>query len=275
MTAAARGHGRFGVVLVAGQLRYALMLLWRSPIGTFTALVIPLMVQVSLALANPQITHKDANGLSYAAFLAPAMATFALLNSCYVNTITSVVVARETGVLKRLYGTPLPLWAYVVGRIAAAAAVAAAAAAVVLAVGALVTHVHLSGTVLLNLLGVGLLGIVSFTTLGLAVSALVPRAEAALTIAYGTMLPFAFVSGVFFQTNDAPSWLRHTAAAFPLAPIAHAAERAVAHPAGWAMRPSELAVTLGWITAASLFTSFGFRWEPGTAFLVRRPRSTP
>ncbi|MBN9620347.1 MAG: ABC transporter permease [Actinobacteria bacterium] len=272
MTAVPRGRGRFGLVLVVGQLRYALILLRRSPIGTFTALVIPLMVLVSLALANPQITHRDSQGLSYAAFVVPAMATFALLNACYVNTVTSVVLARESGVLKRLYGTPLPLWAYVVGRIAAAAAIAVLSSAVVLAVGALFMDVHLSGAVVADLAGVAGLGIVVFTTLALAVSALVPRAEAALAIAYGTMLPFAFVSGVFFQTADAPAWLRHTAALFPIDPIAESAERAVARGSGWAMSAGELGVTLGWITAASLFTSFGFRWEPGTSFLVRRRR---
>jgi hypothetical protein len=50
------------------------------------------------------------HGIRYADFRTPAMGVFALLNACYVNVITSVVIAREDGTLKRLHGTPLPLW---------------------------------------------------------------------------------------------------------------------------------------------------------------------
>ena len=82
--------------------------------------------------------------------------------------------------------------------------------AVVLAVGALFMDVRLDSGDIAALAGVTALAIVSFTTLGLAVSTLVPRPDTALPIAYGTMLPIAFISDVFFPATAAPTWLRHT-----------------------------------------------------------------
>jgi ABC-2 type transport system permease protein len=269
MTAAPVGRSRFGLLLAAGQVRYQLLLLLRSPIGTFTALVVPLMVLLALNVATPQVALRELRGVRYADFLAPAIATFALLNACYVNTITSVVLAREQGVLKRLHGTPLPLWAYFIGRLAAAAVAGVASVAVVLAVGTLFMDIRLHGGDIAALAGVIGLGILAFTTLGLAVSTLVPRPETALPIAYGTMLPLAFISDVFFPATAAPDWLRHAAAAFPLSPIAKSAEQVFTGSHGWPMSPSQLTVTLCWTAGAALLTSVTFRWQPGAS--IGRP----
>lgn len=269
MTAAPLSRSRFGLVLAAGQIRYQLLLLMRSPISTFTTAVIPLMVLIAIKVASPHAS--SLHETSYAVFLTPAMATFALLNACYVGTITSVVVAREGGVLKRLHGTPLPLWAYVVGRIAAGAVVGIASVTVVLCVAAAFMDVRLGGFGdIANLAGVIAFGILDFTTLGLAVSTIVPRPETALPIAYGTLLPIAFVSDVFFPASSAPDWLRHTAAALPLAPIADSAERVFAVGGGWPMTTTEMVATAGWIVGASVVTAVRFQWEPGISFFSRR-----
>jgi ABC-2 type transport system permease protein len=272
----AAGRSRFGLLLAAGQVRYQVLLLVRSPIGIFTALVIPLMVLFALDVANPESDVFAQLGMRDADFLVPGMTTFAILNACYVNVVTSVVLARESGVLKRLHGTPLPLWAYAVGRLAAAAAVGVASVAVVLAVGVLLMDMSFSAARVLGLACVVGLGIAVFSVVGMAVSILVPRAEAALPVAYGTLLPVAFVSDVFFPGQTTPGWLRGIAAGLPLAPIARAGEHAVIAADALPMTTGQLAVTLGWIAGASLLVGIGFRWEPGTALrLARRRRPAP
>lgn len=267
-------RSRFGIFLVVGQVRYQVLLLLRSPIGVFTALVIPLMLLVALDLATPQATFRLLHGVRYADFITPAMGVFALLNACYVNVITSIVVAREEGVLKRLHGTPLPLWAYVIGRVAAAAVVAIASMAAVFAVGVVFYDVTLTAARLESLAGVTALGIVTFTTLGMAVSSLVPHPDTALPVAYGTVLPLAFLSDLFFPSTDAPTWLQRVAADFPLAPIARSAER-IFRPgsSGWPMTRSELVVVLVWLAGSALVTALGFRWEPGASLVGRARRS--
>lgn len=266
------GRSRFGLSLAAGQVRYQVLLLVRSPIGGFITLVIPTMILVALNVATPEITLRELHGITYGDFLAPAMATFALLNACYVNVITSVVIARESGVLKRLHGTSLPLWAYVLGRMAAAACVAVASVVVVVTVAAVVIHVHLGQQRVARFAGVTALGVVSFTTLGMAVSTLVPRPDSALPVAYGTILPVAFVSDVFFPATAAPAWLRHVAAALPVSPVARSAEAVFApNTSGWPMTQAQLIVVLAWLGGASLVTAAAFRWQPGGAFAHRAP----
>jgi len=264
---------RFGLRLAAGQVRYEVLLLLRSPLGTFTALVIPVMVLVALNVATPEMTLRELDGYRFADFLTPAMATFALLNACYVNVITSVVIARENGVLKRLHGTPLPLWAYMAGRVFAAACVAVVSMLVVLGIGTLFLDVDLSVRRLALLAGVAALGVATFTTLGIAVSALVPRPDSALPVAYGTILPIAFVSDVFFPATTAPEWLRHTAAALPVSPLARSAEAIfISDARGWPMTQTQLIVILAWFAGAVLLSAAAFRWEPRAA---RRPHAHP
>lgn len=264
------GRSRFGLLLAAGQVRYQVLLLLRSPIGIFTALVIPLMVLFALDVANPESEVFAQLGVRDSDFLVPGMATFAILNACYVNVVTSVVLAREGGVLKRLHGTPLPLWAYAVGRLAAAAAVGAASVAVVVVVGVLFMDLRFSAPRALGLACAVGLGIAVFSVVGMAVSIVVPRAEAALPVAYGTLLPVAFVSDVFFPGLATPDWLRSAAAVLPLAPIAKAAEHAMIAADALPMTVGQLAVTLGWIVGASVLVGIGFRWQPGAVVPIRR-----
>lgn len=65
---------------------------------------------------------------------------------------------------------------------------------------------------------------VCFFLLGVAVTMAVPKTDAALPVAYGTMLPLAFISDVFFPSVHAPHWLYDLASAFPVAPVARAME---------------------------------------------------
>ena len=151
----------------------------------------------------------------------------------------------------------------------AAACVAVVSIAVLLGVAVIFMHVHLDAGQLAALTGLAALGIVTFTMLGAAVSTLVPAPDSALPVAYGTLLPLAFVSDVFFPSTSAPGWLRHLAEAFPISPLARSAELTFASPhGGWPMTNLQLGVTLGWFAAAAAVLGLAFRWEPG-AVLVR------
>ena len=254
------------------QINYQLRLLARTPLAAFTVLAIPLMLLVALNLVTPEMTLNALRGMRVADFLTPAMATFAMLNACYVNVVTSVVLARESGILKRLHGTPLPLWAYLVGRIVAALLMCALSVAAVLAVAALFFDVHLS-TARIGALAASLsLGALCFSLLGLAVSGMVTRTDTALPLAYGTVLPLAFISDVFFPSTSAPAWLRHVAEAFPLSPVVKPAGTVYATGGSWNMTGVQLGVLLGW-TAASLFVAVVFfHWEPGHSHPLRTLR---
>jgi len=51
-----------------------------------------------------------------AQFFTPAIITFSIVNACFTSVAMTVSTARDEGVLKRVRGTPLPGWAYLVAR---------------------------------------------------------------------------------------------------------------------------------------------------------------
>jgi ABC-2 type transport system permease protein len=265
-TEAAR-RSRPPAVLVLGQVRYQLMLLLRSPLGFFLSIVFPLLLLICLKVITPA---RPVGGLPYAQWLTPAMCAFCLLNACYVTVITSMVLAREEGVLKRLRGTPLPAWTYLTGRSGSALVTSVLACAVIIATGVVLFNVHIVWHALGYFAAAALLGIVCFFLLGAAVATVVPKTETALPIAFGTMLPLAFISDVFFSVTHPPAWLHDLASAFPVAPIASAMEASF-NPAtqSWPMPASGLLVVLGWSAAAIVVIALAFRWEPGPAPAAR------
>jgi len=103
-----------------------------------------------------------------------------------------------------------------------------------------------------------------FCSLGLAVTVLVPAADAALPIAWGTILPLCFISDVFQPIDRAPHWLRALASFFPLRPFADDLESLFNPVTGsTALHLGHLAVLAAWGVAAAAFALLAFRWEPG------------
>jgi ABC-2 type transport system permease protein len=197
-----------------------------------------------------------------------------------------MVLAREEGMLKRLRGTPLPAWAYLAGRSGSAFVTSVIASGVIIATGVTFFHVSIVWHALGYFAAATFLGIACFFLLGAAVTTVVPKSESALPIAFGTMLPLAFISDVFFFVSHPPTWLHELASALPVAPIAQAMEDCF-NPAtqSWPMPLSGLLVVLGWSAAAIAIIALAFRWEPGPAPAARglgrlsrwlgRPRHEP
>ncbi|HZQ59526.1 MAG TPA: ABC transporter permease [Acidimicrobiales bacterium] len=265
----ATGPGAVRVAL--RQVGYQNRLVLRSPTGPFFTLVIPLMVLIALNLVyGNQTIH--ARGVRFPRFYTPAMAAFAITNACYVNVLTGVTLSRDEGMLKRFRGTPLPTWAYFFGRTVSAGLVAVLSAGVVLLMGTSMYPVTFPWRAVGPLVLATLAGVVCFSMLGLAVSAFVPTAGAALPVAYGTLLPLSFISDVFFPMDTSPHWLRTAASALPLRPLARSLEAPfLSGNAGvhWA----ELAVVGGWAVAGAALVAVCFPWErSGSGIRARRAR---
>jgi ABC-2 type transport system permease protein len=115
---------------------------------------------------------------------------------------------------------------------------------------------------------VTLLGSASCTLLGIALSSLAKNGRSASA----TVTPFAlllqFISGVFFQFSEIPSWMQTVAAFFPLKWMAQGLRSvflpdsmAAAEPAGsWELGTSAL-VLLAWCVAGLVLCVLTFRWQ--------------
>lgn len=251
-------------VLLAAQVRYQLRLLIRSPIASFATLVVPLMVLLAVNLLFSSSRLHTRGDIRFAQFFTPAMVAFAVISVCYMSVITSTTTAREEGILKRIRSSPLPPWVYMTGRIISAGLVAAVATVAVIAVGAGIYDFEIVWSAIPAALLTFAVAIFSFCALGLAVSVLVPTADAALPIAWGTALPLCFVSDIFQPIDTAPHWLRDAASFFPLRPFADDLQTLFNPVTGSvAIDWSHLAVLGAWGVIAGAFALVAFRWEPG------------
>jgi ABC-2 type transport system permease protein len=249
--------------LVLTQVRYQTMLLIRSPAGAFFALVMPVMILAALEFLNGQ---RSIAGASAAQFFTAAMLAFAVMNAGYIATITGTVIARDDGILKRLRGTPLPPSAYFAGRIGAAALTTALAVAAVLLVGLAFYRIHIDAPLIGTMLLTVIVGVLCFSSVGLAATVLVGSTDVALPMAYGSLLPLCFVSDVFLPAGGAPAWLSTAAAVFPVKHLADALESIfVATPGSAVLSGTDLGVMIAWAAGALAVTVLFFQWEPRPA----------
>lgn len=249
--------------LLIAQVGYQLRVLVRSPIGAFATLIVPLIVLLAVNLLYEGTHLASRGGIAYAQFFTPAMIAFAVVGACYMNVVSQTTLARDEGILKRIRSTPLPAWIYMAGRLGSASVVALLGAIVVVAVGAYVYDFEVIWSAVPAVLVTLAVGMFCFCALGLAVTVLVPSADAALPVAWGTMLPLCFISDIFVPIQGAPDWLREVASIFPLRAFADALERAFNPVTGSsALQLGHLELLLVWGVAASAFALLAFRWEP-------------
>ena len=89
----------------------------------------------------------------------------------------------------------------------------------------------------------------SFCALGLALTAVIPNADASPAIVNATILPLLFLSGIFIPLgDDAPEWIKLVGKIFP---VKHFAD---------AMRDSYLANTVGHKLSGAIFHPFTLNW---------------
>jgi ABC-type transport system involved in cytochrome c biogenesis permease component len=180
----------------------------------------PLMLLVFFAVAYPGASYR---GVAMPQYIAPVFAVYGIAVTTYVNVPQLVAAARESGVLKRLRGTPLPLGYYLAGRIGAAAGISLLTLVVMFGVGIAFFDVSLpAAAVLPSLLAFGV-GTACFTALGQALAVLARSARTVSSVALGTLLPLAFVSDIFLIGSGLPAPLSAIGWTFPLRHFANAA----------------------------------------------------
>ena len=251
--------------LAVRQVRYENKAFWRNPAAAFFTFVLPLIFLVILnALLGDEETTVEGGRVELSNFYVPAMAALSIVNACYTNIVMMVSIARDDGRLKRLRGTPLPGWAFIFGRIAHAALIALLLVVIVIAFGAVFYGVDVPGETMPAFALTIAVGAATFCALGLAVSSLVPNAQAASAIANGTVLPVLFISDVFVRLgDDPPAWIDVAGDIFP---IKHLSEACLAafnpYETGAGFEWLDLGVIAVWGIAGAMLAARYFRWEP-------------
>jgi ABC-2 type transport system permease protein len=251
------------LTLLRRQVRATNRVFWRNPASAFFTFAFPLLFLVIFTtLLGGGQTVVGGVRFDNATYFVVAMATFGVITACYTNLAMGVVIAREEGILKRVRGTPLPPWVYLTARVAHAMTIGFLLVAItavfgVVAYGAdLPAGADLGRFVLSLLLGAG-----CFAAIALAVSGLIPNADAAPPIVNALILPLLFLSGVFIPIgDDAPTWVRTTGQVFPVRRFFDATRDSFLGTGSFAW--GDVAVMAVWLIIAVLVAVRTFRWEP-------------
>jgi ABC-2 type transport system permease protein len=253
------------------QLRFTNKAFWRNPASAFFTFAFPLMFLVIFtSLLGEGEESLEGYQLDTTTYYVGAMAAFGVISACFTNIAITTTFNRDAGILKRLRGTPLPAGVYMAARVVHAMVISVILVVITLLFGMVVyDSPSPTGAPLLEFIVAFLVGSLSFSALALAITSVIPNADASPPIVNAAILPLLFLSGIFIPLNDdAPAWMTTIAEIFPVKHFADAMRAGFlgnlvtplgrAFPFDWL----DVAIVAAWGVGGLILAARFFSWEP-------------
>jgi ABC-2 type transport system permease protein len=230
----------------------------------FFTLVFPLMFLVifTVIFGSGHVLVAPGKTVSVATFYVPSISTFSVITACYTNIATSLTFARDSGALKRIHGSPLPVWAYMSARILHAVLIAILLVILCAAFGGIFYGATLPTQTLPAFTLTVIVGAAAFSALGVAITGFIPNADAAPAIVNGTILPLLFISNVFIPLENPSGWIDVVGKLFPVRHFADAMINSYFQLTGPGLRTNDLLIVAAWGVAGLFVGARFFKWEP-------------
>jgi ABC-2 type transport system permease protein len=235
------------------QYRLERKMFWRNPTAAFFNFLLPLMF---LALFGAIFSDQEEN----LQVIVPGIAGMAVMSTTFSSLAMSLTYLRESGVLKRVRGTPLPTSAYLAGIAGSAVANTALQVGLITLAGSLVFGLDWPQDWPALIVFVAL-GVVCFASLGVALSHAIPNFDSAPAYTNAVFLPLIFISGVFYDADNAPGFLRGIAEALPLKHLIDGLSGAMVTGEGLVGHAEALLVIGLWSVVGVFLAVRGFSWE--------------
>lgn len=207
--------------LGASRIGYEVRSYFRRGDAVFFTFLFPLVFLTIFSVAFSDANFGlDADGhkVTAAHYYLPGMLAAGLLLSGLQNMSIDIAGEKSDGTLKRLGGSPLPVFSYFIGKIGQVLVTGILQAALLLLVAGLAFGVPLPTDPgrWLTFVWVFLLGVTTCAVLGIALSALPRSGRSATAVIIPITLVLQFVSGVYLPFSQLPGWLQSFAGVFPL-----------------------------------------------------------
>ena len=250
-----------GAGQLSRQVRYTNKAFWRNSAAAVFTFAFPVIfiVLLSAVFGGGQVRAASGVLVTTSAFYVPAISVFAVVSACFTNIAMTVTIQRDSGVLKRVHGTPLPTSSYLGARVVHSVLISALLVAICTCLG--VAFYHVGWPSLPALVATLVVGSACFSSLGLAITAAIPDAHAASPMVNAIILPILLISDVFVPPGHLPDWLNTVSLAFPVRHFSDAMQ-AVFFPAAAAFSWPDLGILAAWGIAGLLLASRFFSWEP-------------
>ena len=246
--------------LLFQEVRTEQRLFWRNRESAFFTFFLPVIFFLVFGSIYGDSTITKEN-LRAAPFLEAGMIGYGVASTAFAGLAITMVIRRESGVLKRIRATPLPPATYLLAVLLSTFIVFLVETALIIAIGRLLFSVAVPDRPL-SLLVALVIGSVSFAAMGLGLTSAVRSAEGSSAVVNFVYLPMAIISGTFFTPKEYPGFLRAIADVLPLTYFTKLTRNVmVRHEHIWSQGGS-LAVVLLWGAIGLLAAIRGFRWQP-------------
>jgi ABC-2 type transport system permease protein len=246
--------------LFGRELRTEQLLFWRNREAAFFTFLLPIIFFLIFGsiYGNSTITKEH---LRAAPFLQAGMIGYGVASTAFAGLAITMVIRRESGVLKRIRATPLPPATYLLAVLASTFVVFLIEAVVIVAIGRAFFQVGIPDR-LGSLLATLALGAACFAAMGLGLTSAVRSAEGASAVVNFVYLPMAIISGTFFTPKEYPSFLRAIADVLPLTYFTRLTRDVMVRGHHIWSDTGSIAVVVLWGIIGLVAAIRGFRWQP-------------
>jgi ABC-2 type transport system permease protein len=235
------------------QYRLERKMFWRNPSAAFFNFLLPLLF---LGLFGAILSGNT----EQLEILVPGIAGMSVMSTTFSALAFNITGLRETGILKRVRGTPLPTSAYLAGIAGNAVTNTVVQILIITVSGHLFFGLDWPQDWLSLWLFV-IVGVVCFASLGVALSHAIPNFDAAPAYVNAVFLPMIFISGVFYDENVAPSVISDVAQALPLKHLIDGLQGAIVTGEGAGDHLVALVMLAAWSAIGLTLAIRGFSWE--------------
>ena len=246
------------------ELRTEQLLFWRNREAAFFTFFLPVIFFLIFGSVYGSDHISLASGekpVKASSFLEAGMIGYGVAATCFAGLGITLVVRRESGILKRIRATPLPALTYLLAVLASTFVVFLIEAVLIIAIGRLLFSVNVPGR-LISLAAVLALGALAFAALGLGITGLVRSSEGSSAVINAVYLPMAIISGTFFSPKSYPEFLRVIADVLPLTHYTELTRDVMLRNEPLWSDAGAIGVVALWGAIGLLGAVRGFRWQP-------------
>jgi ABC-2 type transport system permease protein len=196
------------------ETKYEFLKLMRTRSFSLSTIGFPIMFYVLFGVAN---RNAYSGSVHLAKYMLAGYACFGLIGATLFGIGVGLAGELAAGWLELKRASPMPAPAYLFAKCASAVAFGLIIVSILTAVGTAFGGVSLKPVELIKMLGLTIVGSISFASMGLLLALLVP-ANAAPGIVNLIYLPMSFLSGLWMPIRFMPHWLQGIA---PILPTYH------------------------------------------------------
>lgn len=257
-------RGVSDVKLVVRQIGFEQLSFWLNPVGALFTIVFSVVFLVLLGATAGHGTISYLGNIRYVQYYVPGFVAYGVMAACFNILAITMVNRREMGLLKRLRLSPLPTWMLLAAVFISSMIVAVIQVVILLLVGRLGYSVHGPDSWDPFLLTI-VVGMLSFTALGVAISTLIPNADSAGPIVSISFFLLVALSGLWFPIAPG-SGLAQFANFFPVRHLITALDTSFnlhylpGSPSPWAWH--DLGVIALWGVVGAVVAFRRWEWSP-------------